>query len=255
MRTYRRLIAISSLFVKLLVVLFFTTLTANNSMAQQQNFDALMREYGMINIQDLDPEILVDLKYASKDNFVGKNMYGDLKRAHLEKEFADRVVRAQRILKQRNPNYTLLIYDAARPISTQRTMRKIVEGTEFEDFIADGTRGGRHNFGVAVDLTIATTDGKALDMGAGFDEFSKASYVKGTPDTSDPKTRTIEIYRGYAESQVANGTLSRSAADNRILLMEVMCEAGFHPYRLEWWHYEDIMSMESVRKQYRLLDF
>ena len=255
MRTYRKLTTISSLSIKLLVVLFFATLSITNSMAQQQNFDTLMREYGMVDIQDLDPEILVDLKYASEDNFVGKNMYGDLKRAYLEKEFADRVVRAQKILKQRNPNYTLLIYDAARPISTQRALRKIVEDTEFERFVADGTRGGRHNFGVAVDLTIATTDGTALDMGADFDEFSKASYVKGTPDTSDPKSRTIEVYRSYAESQVANGTLSRSAADNRILLMEVMCEAGFHPYRLEWWHYEDIMSMESVRKQYRLLDF
>ena len=254
MRTYRKLITISSLFVKLLIVLFFT-LSANDSIAQQHDFDALMREYGMVNIQDLDSEILVDLKYATEDNFVGKNMYGGLKCAYLEKEFANRVALAQKILKKRNPNYTLLIYDAARPISTQRIMHKMVEDTEFEGFVADGTRGGRHNFGVAVDLTIATTDGKALDMGAGFDEFSKASYVKGTPDTSDPKTRTIEIYRGYAESQVANGTLSRSAADNRILLIEVMCEAGFYPYRLEWWHYEDIMSMDSVRKQYRLLDF
>ena len=224
-------------------------------MAQQHDFDALMREYGMVNIQDLDSEILVDLKYATEDNFVGKNMYGDLKCAYLEKEFANRVALAQKILKKRNPNYTLLIYDAARPISTQRIMHKMVEGTEFEGFVADGTRGGRHNFGVAVDLTIATTDGKALDMGAGFDEFSKASHVKETPDTSDPNTRTIDIYRRYAENQVANGILSRTAADNRILLMEVMCEAGFYPYRLEWWHYEDIMSMDSVRKRYKLLDF
>lgn len=255
MNTYNNIKAISSFGFRLLVALFFVTLPTHNTMAQQHEFDALMREYGMVNIQELDPEILVELKYSTEDNFVGKNMYGSLKCAYLEKEFANRVVIAQKILKKANPNYTLLIYDAARPISTQRIMHKIVEGTEFEDFIADGTRGGRHNFGVAVDLTIATTDGKALDMGAGFDEFSKASYVKGTPDTSDPTTRTMEIYHSYAESQVAKGILSRAAADNRIFLMQIMYEAGLYPYRLEWWHYEDIMSMESVRKHYKLLDF
>ena len=247
--------AISSFTQKLLIVIFFIILLQQSIMAQQYSFDKLMQEYDMVNIQDLDPTILVELKYSTEDNFVGKDMYGDLEHAYLEKEFANRVVRAQDILRKRNPNYTLLIYDAARPISTQRAMRKIVDGTEFESFVADGTRGGRHNFGVAVDLTIATLDGVALDMGAGFDDFTETAAVKGTPDTSDPSTRTIEIYRSYAECQVAQGILNRKAADNRIMLLEVMCEAGLYPYRLEWWHYEYISSMEDTRSKYRLLDF
>lgn len=248
-------IAIGSLGAKLLVAIIFSILISHNAIAQQTNLGALMQEYGMVDIHELDPDILVELKYSTEDNFVGRDMYGELEQAYLEKEFASRVVRAQKILKQRNSNYTLLIYDAARPISTQRVMRKMVEGTELERFVADGTRGGRHNYGVAVDLTIATIDGKPLDMGAGFDDFTIAASVKGTADTSDPKTRTIEVYRVYTESLVTKGVISRIAANNRILLLEVMLEAQLYPYRREWWHYEDIMPMDSVRSKYRLLDF
>ena len=255
MRTYHVIKVISSLFVKLLITLSFTTYTSQFTSAQELDYDSMMREYGMVDIQELDPEILVELRYSTEDNFVGRDMYGALERAYIEKEFANRVVSAQRILKRRNPNLTLLIYDAARPISTQRAMRKMVEGTELERFVADGTRGGRHNFGVAVDLTVASIDGTPLDMGTEFDDFTKSASVKETPDTSDPKTRTIDIYRSYAESQVSAGILSRSAADNRLLLIEVMHEAGLYPYRREWWHYEDIMPIDSVRIKYKILDF
>jgi D-alanyl-D-alanine dipeptidase len=164
-------------------------------------------------------------------------------------------VLAQSILKREHPNLTLLIYDAARPISAQRAMRRCVEGSALESFVADGTRGGRHNYGVAVDLTIATEDGTPLDMGAEFDEFSEASSVKGSPDTSDKSSRTIDVYRGYITELANRGIITYEAARNRILLVEVMCEAGLYPYRKEWWHYEDIMPMSSVRSKYRLLDF
>jgi D-alanyl-D-alanine dipeptidase len=255
MSTKINTLAIGSLTQKLLIAIVFLFVFHQYTTAQTQDFDAQMREYGMVNIQELCPDILVELKYSTEDNFVGKDMYGDLECAYLEKEFASRVALAQKILKQRNPNYTLLIYDAARPISTQRTMRKIVDGTELEQFVADGKRGGRHNYGVAVDLTIATEDGTPLDMGAGFDDFTSASYVKETPDTSNPTTRTIDIYRRYAENMVTKGIISHTAANNRILLLEVMLEAKLYPYRREWWHYEDIMPMDIVRSTFKLLDF
>ena len=214
-----------------------------------------MKSYNMVDIITLDSSILVELKYSTKDNFVGVDMYGDLERAYFEKEFAQKVVLAQSILKREHPNLTLLIYDAARPISAQRAMRRCVEGSALESFVADGTRGGRHNYGVAVDLTIATEDGTPLDMGAEFDEFSEASSVKGTPDTSDKSSRTIDVYRGYITELANRGIITYEAAQNRILLVEVMYEAGLYPYRKEWWHYEDIMPMSSVRSKYRLLDF
>jgi D-alanyl-D-alanine dipeptidase len=236
-----------NLFISILFVAYIQQLP--------DSFDSKMREYNLVDVQELNSDILVDLKYSTTDNFVGVDMYGDLETAYLEREFAKRVVRAQQLLQQRHPEYTLLIYDAARPISVQRTMRKIVEGTELEDFVADGTRGGRHNYGVAVDLTIATLDGTPLNMGAGFDDFTEAASVKGTADSSDPATRTVKVYRDYINNLAKRGVISREAAANRILLIEVMHEAGLYPYRLEWWHYEEIMSIQDTRKRYKLLDF
>lgn len=226
--------------------------TATNTV----DFDKKMQEYGLVDISTLNKEIRVELKYATTDNFVGKNMYGDLTRAYLNHAFAKKVLKAQDILKKRNPNYTLLIYDAARPISVQRTMKKIVEGGPFDDFVADGKRGGRHNYGVAVDLTIYDKRSKkALDMGTGFDSFDEASSVKSTPDNSDPATRTIDIYRTFVRGLQNKGLISKQAANNRILLLEVMHEAGLYPYRKEWWHFELIESMPYIRSNYPLLDF
>lgn len=236
----------------LALLLFFPAVASAQATCE---FDSKMQEYGLVDIQTLDNTILVELKYSTTDNFVGKDMYGSLEKAYLVPKIAKMVVRAQAILKSRHPEYSLLIYDAARPISVQRAMRKTVEGTQYESFVADGTRGGRHNYGVAVDLTIAANDGTPLDMGADFDEFSEAAAVKGTADSSDPATRTIDIYRKYVNSLVSRGIITPSAAKNRILLLEIMCEAGFVPYRREWWHFEEIISISDTRKKYRLLDF
>lgn len=240
---------------RVITILVAMILTCSVHAQQTADFDATMRQYGLVNIRDIDHTILVDLKYSTDDNFVGADMYGALDDAYFEAEFADRVARAQKILMSRYPNYRLLIYDAARPISVQRYMRSLVEGTRLESFVADGTKGGRHNYGVAVDLTIATADGTPLDMGAGFDDFTDAAAVKGTPDTDDPTSRTPEVYRLYADEQVQRGIISREAADNRILLIEVMYEAGLVPYRREWWHFEEIISMNETRSKYKLLDF
>ncbi len=235
--------------------LLISVLYSIAALQSPDDFDVMMRKYNLVDVTTLDSTILVDLKYSSTDNFMGVDMYGSLEKAYLEQDFANRVVKAQRILQERHPEYSLLIYDAARPISVQRAMRKSVEGTEFERFVADGTRGGRHNYGVAVDLTIATLDGTPLDMGAGFDDFTVAASVKGTPDNADPRTRTPDIYRTYINDMAERGVISHKAAQNRILLIEVMHAAGLYPYRNEWWHFEEIMSIYATREQYKLLDF
>ena len=235
------------------IVTFLSTSAQHNI----SHLDCKMHEYNLMDITTLPggEDIIVELKYSSSDNFVGEDMYGELEKAYLELSFAKRVVRAQQYLRSIHPNYTLLIYDAARPISVQRYMRSVVEGTEFENFVADGSKGGRHNYGVAVDLTIVTLDGTPLDMGAPFDDFSNKASVKDTPDSSDPKTRTLAIYRAYAEEQVRKGILTQEAANNRLLLIEVMASADLVPYRREWWHFEELMSMSDTRTKYRLLDF
>lgn len=240
-------------------LLFFSLMTLSISTFAQSavDFDAKMREYKLVDIQTMEgaEDIIVELKYSTTDNFVGKDMYRDLEKAYLTPDFARKVVRAQQILRKRNPQLTLLIYDAARPISVQKYMRKLVEGTKFQDFVADGTKGGRHNYGVAVDLTIATNQGEPLDMGAGFDDFTDAAAVKGTSDTNDQANRNLQVYRAYVNGLVKRGLISQDAANNRMLLIEVMYEVGLYPYRREWWHYEELAPMSEVRQTRRLLNF
>ncbi len=236
-----------------LVLMLATPLSAQTA----TDFDAMMQKYNLVDIHSLEgaEDIIVELKYSTTDNFVGKDMYRDLEKAYFTQDFARKVIRAQQILRERYPQYTLLIYDAARPISVQRYMRKLVEGTPQQSFVADGSKGGRHNYGVAVDLTIATLQGMPLDMGAGFDDFTDAASVKGTSDTSDASTRTLAVYTNYVNGLVKQGVISAAAAKNRLLLIEVMLEAGLYPYRREWWHFEELMPISEVRQKRRLLDF
>lgn len=91
--------------------------------AQEVDFDVEMRRYGLVDIRETDPAIRVELKYATDDNFVGRNMYGELRTAYLVPAFAAKVAKARRLLHEMRPDYTLLVYDAARPLSVQRLWR------------------------------------------------------------------------------------------------------------------------------------
>jgi D-alanyl-D-alanine dipeptidase len=63
------------------------------------------------------------------------------------------------------------------------------------------------------------------------------------------------VYRDYINNLAKRGVISYEAAANRIMLVEVMHEAGLYPYRREWWHYEEIISITATRSKYKLLDF
>ena len=217
--------------------------------AQEVDFDKKMKEYGLVDIQSLNKEIQVELKYATEDNFVGENMYGSLTTAYLLPHFARKVVEAQRILRERYPEYSLLVYDAARPISVQRRMRRAVEGTPLQIYVADGQKGGRHNYGVAVDLTIVDGEGRPLDMGAGFDHFGDEAWVGNDNDV------TLAAYKTYVEALRKRGKISAEAAANRTLLLEIMDAVGLRPYVKEWWHFQERISMSATRERYKLLDF
>ena len=213
------------------------------------DYEEQMRKAGLVDIQSLDDEIEVLLKYATEDNFVGQNMYGTLRKAFFRPHFAKKIVEAQRLLRERHSDYSLLIYDAARPLSVQKRMRKAVEGTPLTAYVADGARGGRHNYGVAVDLTIIDSNGQILDMGAPFDHFGREAWI-GTD-----KNTTLASYKAYVEWQRKEGIISNEAARNRTLLLEVMDAVGLRPYAKEWWHYQERISMPRTREIYPLLDF
>ena len=216
----------------LLPTLFLCVVTAS-----VQRFDSLMRANGMVDIQQVAPDIRVELKYATKDNFIGANMYGQLRRAYLHPNLAKALARAQQALTKERPGYRFLIYDAARPQSVQRRMYQAVAGTPKKIYVAAPERGGRHNYGVAVDLTIVDASGKPLDMGSPFDHFGEEAHL------------------GNEEARVRAGIFNKEVPANRSLMRRLLGAEGLRPYDKEWWHYQEQMPMSEVRKRYQLLAF
>ena len=125
-----------------------------------------LESIGLVNIAELDSSIAVSLLYATPHNFVGEVLYDDLTEAYLHPEAAEALLKAQRLLKAKHPDYTLIIYDATRPMSAQRKMWDLVKGTSKNIYVSNpARRGGLHNYGLAVDISILDTNGIPLPMG------------------------------------------------------------------------------------------
>lgn len=184
--------------------------------------EAQMRASGLIDIHDLDSTIAVDLIYAKPYNFMGKVLYKDVKKAFMLPETAEKLVKANKLLKSIRPDLNLIVYDAARPVSIQQEMWDSVEGTDKEDFVANPARGGgNHNFGNAVDVTIIDCTGLPLPMGAEYDCFADQSRTNNEQQLLD------------------EGIITKRELDNRLLLRRVMTESGFLPIDEEWWHFDN----------------
>ena len=189
---------------------------------------------GLVDVQSLDPSIMVKLKYASKDNFLHQNVYGGLRNCYLQPEAAEKLVDASKRLQDENPNLRLLVYDAVRPRSVQFAMWRVVKGTPQQSYVASPKNGSVHNFGAAVDLTLATKEGKALDMGTPFDYFGKKAQPR------------------YEDALLASGELTAAQVDNRKLLRGIMTASGFSIIRNEWWHFNAFSGAES-RKRFKAI--
>lgn len=168
-----------------------------------------------VNIKTLSPEILLDMKYATADNFLGQVVY-DCAECYLRKATAQALVAAQKDFVVRG--YSLKLFDCYRPLSVQKKMWKILPGTHY---VANPAKGSKHNRGAAVDLTLVEiATGKEVDMGTPFDTFS-------------PKA-----HHSYTD-------LPKEVLVHRQLLREVLGKHNFKPIFSEWWHYEYRPEMTS----------
>ena len=191
-----------------------------------------MAKQGFVDVTSLDSTIQVSLMYSRADNFTGRVLYKDLKEAYLHPKAAKAVVKAQQLLKQRRPDLTLKIYDAARPMHIQQIMWDVVVGTKQENYVSNPKNGGgMHNYGMAVDITLAdVATGDTLDMGTVVDYLGVYAHI------------TDEA------SLVHRHIISAQAKKNRELLRSVMQEAGFMPLKSEWWHFNLITRAEAKAK-------
>ncbi|TDB68284.1 peptidase M15 [Arundinibacter roseus] len=198
-----------------------------------------MIKQGLVDIQKLDPTLLVDLKYSTTDNFVKKDVYGELEKAYLQPDIARKLLRAHSLLKTSHPDLRLLVYDAARPNSVQYILWDALDGLRIPEkqkpqYVANPAVGSIHNFGCAIDLTVATTKGAPLDMGTPYDFFGPLAYPR-------------------MEQQMLNqGKLTRQQVANRAILRKAMTQAGFTVNTTEWWHF-DGMSRAQAKARYGII--
>lgn len=198
-----------------------------------------MVDRGLVDVQKIDPEIRVELKYSTTDNFIGRDVYGELTRAYLQPEMAKRLAKASALLKKEKPGYHLLVYDAARPNSAQYDLWNALDHLKIParsktQYVADPKIGSNHNFGCAIDLTVVDENGKPLDMGTKFDFFGPLAYPRSE------------------QEMLKKGKLTARQIENRQLLRKVMTQVGFKVNTTEWWHF-DGMSKAQARAKYGMI--
>lgn len=194
-----------------------------------------MDSLGLANVHDADSTIIIRLMYATPDNFTGELLYEDLTEAYLHPDAAQALVIAHEYLKELHPAYRFIIYDAARPMSVQQKMWDTVKGTPQYMYVSNPAHGGGlHNYGLAVDISIADSLGRALPMGTEVDHMGIESHI------------TDEA------GLVANGSITCEARENRILLRQVMKKGGFRPLPSEWWHF-NLCSRSEAMQKYQLI--
>ncbi len=172
----------------------------------------------LVDIMELDSTIVVELKYATNDNFLQDTLYS-ANICLLRRAVAERLVKVHQSLRQIGMG--LKIWDGYRPLSVQK---KMWEKMPDPRYVANPQRGSNHNRGAAVDVTLVDLNGNELEMPTEFDDFSRRAS-SDYPFVSDPVKK------------------------NRTILQDAMQAQGFQAISSEWWHFND-----KDCKKYSVLD-
>lgn len=185
----------------------------------------------LVNVKEFIPDIVIDLKYNTVDNFLSQKLY-TTDECYLARNVIDRLVMIQDSLRNirlhDGINYPqgigLKIWDGYRPRSVQFLMWEILPDPTF---VANPYSGSSHNRGAAVDVTLVDlATGQELEMPTYFDDFTAAAS---------------HTYMNLPSNVIAN----------RTLLKNMMTQyGGLSLYTAEWWHYS-----YSPATSYPLLDF
>ncbi|MEN8225736.1 MAG: M15 family metallopeptidase [Bacteroidota bacterium] len=162
----------------------------------------------LVNVESLIPDIVLDIRYATTNNFTGKKIYNS-PAAFVRKPVADALIKIQQELS--NESLGLKVFDAYRPYAATVQFYEVYPDT---NFVAAPWKGSVHNRGCAVDVTlIDLTTKQDLEMPTPFDDFSE---------------KAAHTYNDLPEYILSN----------RQILKDVMIKYGFTPYEFEWWHYD-----------------
>lgn len=168
------------------------------------------RRTDLVELKKLIPTIKLDIRYATINNLFGSVFYSE-PRAFMQRPAAESLDRVNRKLKAQG--YGLLIHDAYRPWYVTKVFWDATPENK-KIFVADPSKGSRHNRGAAVDLTLYDLKtGKPVEMVSTYDETTDRAYPQYPGGTS--------LQRWH-----------------RQLLRDLMESEGFTVYEAEWWHFD-----------------
>ena len=182
---------------------------------------------GFVYVKDIIPDLNVQLRYFSTNNFVGDTITGyKSNNLILTKSSVEALKQVQEELQEQN--LCLLVYDGYRPQRAvdhfSRWAKDLNDTLQRQEFyprvnkrhlFRDGYIASRsgHSRGSTLDLTIIDANtNEPLDMGSAYDFFGKESWVD---------------HPGLTKTQLAN----------RRLLQKIMLKHQFRNYPKEWWHF------------------
>jgi zinc D-Ala-D-Ala dipeptidase len=168
------------------------------------------RRPDLVELIKVDPTIKLDVRYATKNNFLGQRVYKEA-RAFLQRPAAEALVRVNQAVRKQG--YGVIVFDGYRPWA----VTKIFWDATPEDrklFVADPSKGSRHNRGCAVDLSMFDLKtGRVVTMPSEYDEMTERAHIDYACSTPEPM-RLRQILRTAMEAE------------------------GFAVYEPEWWHYD-----------------
>ncbi len=160
----------------------------------------------LIDVTTAIPDAILDIRYATKDNFTGGVLY-PRSACKLRRAVVAKLIKAAEAL--RTQDRRLLLWDCYRPLSIQKALWKTVSDPRY---VADPSVGSKHNRGAAVDLAVVDKDGKPVALPTHFDDFTAAAH----------RDRALVGVKGREAKR----------------LEDAMLAAGFIAMPTEWWHFD-----------------
>jgi len=195
-----------SLRTALLLLLPLATVSAQGPPSESGPF----RQPDLVELTKLDPAIKLDIRYATRNNFLGKAVYKQ-SRAFLQRPAAEALARVNQALRKQG--YGLVVFDGYRPWSVTKVFWDVTPADK-KIFVADPSKGSRHNRGCAVDLSLVDLKtGAEVKMPSEYDEMTERAHINY--ECATPEAKRL-----------------------RELLREAMAGEGFTVYEPEWWHYD-----------------
>jgi zinc D-Ala-D-Ala dipeptidase len=208
-----------SLFAWLLAVIVFGWIPRAN--ADVPPLSAEARAAGFVDVRSVVPSAIIDLRYATANNFTGMPLYPPDARCLVHESMAPGLAAAATALASHGG--VLVFWDCYRPHDVQVKMFNVVPNPAW--VAKPGSSARSHEAGRSVDVTIASAQqpcppprqlaGRCLeDMGTDFDDFSARATAFATDGVS-------------ADQQA-----------NRARLRDAMSAGGLSVYSGEWWHFD-----------------